>query len=189
MFFSLQLNKGLVKHVLGFCLITFLCVLPLQLFAEEQRVAIGVVDLRMLLQKAPQSEEATRQLKTRYKPQEKQLENSKQEIDALEDQLRQQRDTLLREQIINSEREIRNRKRIQNRALEDYREDLRLARADALGEVQKQVNDAIEQVRAEKNIDVIIQDYLAASEKVDITGDVLSYLKRQLEDSKSAKKE
>lgn len=151
--------------------------------AQEERFAVAVVDVRLLLQKAPQSEEASRVLKERFLPQEKELDDEAQAIKQLEEELSKDQALLSKEERITRERDLRQRKRVRNRTLEDYREDLRLERNAALDEVQRQVFDAIETVRASKNIDVVIQDYVAVNSEVDITDDVLALLGTLLKES------
>ncbi|CAA6807809.1 MAG: Unknown protein [uncultured Thiotrichaceae bacterium] len=161
---------------------SFLFIVP-DVSAAEKRSTIAVVDVRLLLQTAPQTAEATRILKERFIPQEKELEDEALAIKNLEERLVRDKAKLSKEERITRERDLRQRKRERNRALEDYREDVRLERAAALDEVQRQVLDAIESVRASKNIDVVIQDYVAASPEVDITNDVLALLGKLLKDS------
>lgn len=155
--------------------------------AADERFAIAVVDVRLLLQKAPQSDEASRVLKERFLPQEKALDDEAATIKRLEEELLQDQAQLSKEEQINRERDLRQRKRERNRALEDYREDLRLERNAALDEVQRQVFEAIDQVRAAKNIDVVIQDYVAANPDVDITDEVLTFLGKLLKESQKPK--
>ena len=79
-----------------------------------------------------------------------------------------------------AEREIRGLKRTRARKLEDFREELRFARDSALDEVQKSVFSAIEEVRIERNIDIIIQEYVAASTRVNLTPHVITYLQNKV---------
>jgi len=83
-------------------------------------------------------------------------------------------------EICEKEREIRSRKRIRSRSLQDFREELRFARDEALDNVQKEVFRAIDEVRIAQKIDIVFQDYISASQRVDITPLVLEYLKQKI---------
>ena len=144
------------------------------------KISIAVVNVRHLLQHAPQSELASQELKERFLKKEQELDTEAEAIREFEESIRQMEGRISREEKIEKERELRSRKRKQNRALEDYREDLRLAKSAALDDVQKVVFEAIDEVRKKKKIDIIIQDFISASERVDITEAVLSYLAIQL---------
>ena len=46
--------------------------------------------------------------------------------------------------------------------------------------MQKEVFSAIDEVRKQQDIDIILQDYISANERVDITPFVLEFLKNKL---------
>ena len=143
-------------------------------------VSIAVVNVRYLLQHAPQSDAASKELKDRFLAKEKELDAEADSIRLFEESIRQSEGRITREEKIEKERELRSRKRNQNRALEDYREDLRIAKSAALDDVQKLVFETIDEVRKAKKIDIVIQDYVSASERVDITETVIEYLAEKL---------
>ncbi len=165
---------------------------PLQsVFAAKDSsvtATIAVVNVRHLLQHAPQSEKASKALKQRFSSKELELDSKAEAIRKFEESIRQTEGQLSRSEIIEKERELRSRKRTQNRALEDYREELRLAKNTALDDVQKAVFEAIDVVRKTQKIDIVIQDFVSASERVDITKIVLSYLAEKLKEEQANKK-
>lgn len=141
-------------------------------------VSVGVVNVTFLMENAPQSELASVKLKSKFSPQETKLAADLREINALELELNEikvakEKVELQRQR----ERQLRTRKRLRSRSLQDFREELRFARDVALDEVQKEVFRAIDQVRKQKKIDIVLQDYISASKRVDITPAVLEYLK------------
>lgn len=146
---------------------------------------IATVDVRLLLKNSPQSNVATEELKKRFQRREKELDNEMLAIQQLETELRQRAAELSKDEIRQRKREIRDKRRSQNRAVEDYREDLRLARNAALEDVQKIVFEAIDSVREKEGIDVVIQDYVSASKRIAITDKVLVHLQMLLEESKA----
>ncbi len=154
-------------------------------FAKEF-VSVGVVNVTYLMEKAPQSEVASALLKSKFSPQEKKLALELDELNKLEVELdkikKSKKNATLQRQ---KERELRSRKRIRSRTLQDFREELRFARDSALDDVQKEVFRAIDEVRVEQNIDIVLQDYVSASQAVDITPLVLDYLKGKLDGSQT----
>ena len=151
------------------------------LYAKEF-VSVGVVNVTYLMEKAPQSEVASTKLKSKFSPQEQKLALELDELNKLEVQLENIKKTkknlnLQRQK----EQELRSRKRIRSRTLQDFREELRFARDSALDDVQKEVFKAIDEVRIQLKIDIVLQDYVSASQSVDITPVVLEYLKNKLD--------
>lgn len=154
-----------------------------QAYARDA-VTVGVVNVTYLMEAAPQSEIASVQLKKKFSPQEKKLAIDLDQINALELELNEmkvaKKDIELQRQ---KERVLRSRKRSRTRSLQDFREELRFARDVALDEVQKEVFRAIDEVRIQQKIDIVLQDYVSASKRVDITPLVLKYLKDRLKKS------
>ena len=153
-----------------------------------ESISVGVVNVTYLMENAPQSEIASVKLKSKFSPQEKELATDLDEINALELELNEikvaKKGVELQRQ---KERKLRSRKRLRSRSLQDFREELRFARDLALDEVQKEVFRAIDQVRIQNKIDIVLQDYISASKRVDITPAVLEYLKSKAGDSGTSK--
>ena len=150
------------------------------LLSREIPFQVGVVNVTYLMENAPQTEVASNKLKSKFLPQEKALAESAESIQALEKDLEKSVHNLSVIEKRQKEREIRAKKRSRTRALQDFREELRFARDSALDDVQKEVFKAIDTVRAQKGIDIILQDYISASKRVDITSSVLKHLKEKL---------
>jgi len=154
----------------------------------EDAVSVGVVNVTFLMENAPQAEVASSNLKDKFLPQEQKLAQELEQINGLEIELKEivssKGDDDLKRQ---KERELRSRKRARSRSLQDFREELRFARDGALDVVQKEVFSAIDEVRKQKAIDIILQDYISASQRVDITPLVLEFLKKKLEVDTKAK--
>jgi len=173
------------KRTVFIAFVIFIEILFISFFSAayaEDAVSVGVVNVTFLMENAPQAEVASSNLKDKFLPQEKKLAVDLEQINRLEIELKKvitsKEDDDLRRQ---KERELRSRKRARSRSLQDFREELRFARDAALDVVQKEVFSAIDEVRKEKNIDIIIQDYISASQRVDITPVVLGFLKKKLE--------
>ncbi|MCF6190379.1 MAG: OmpH family outer membrane protein [Cocleimonas sp.] len=179
------------KHTVLIAFSVFINMLFISLFSvayAEDAVSVGVVNVTFLMENAPQAEVASSNLKDKFLPQEQKLAEDLEQINGLEIGLKElivsKENADIRRQ---KERELRSRKRARSRSLQDFREELRFARDAALDVVQKEVFSAIDEVRKEKNIDIILQDYISASQRVDITPVVLGFLKKKLEIDTKAK--
>jgi len=146
----------------------------------ETTVSVGVVNVTYLMEHAPQAEVASNELKRKFLPQEKALAASLEDIQKIEKALDRNERNLKVSQKRFRERELRSKKRTRSRSLQDFREELRFARDSALDDVQKEVFQAIDDVRKQKRIDIVLQDYVSASKRVDITSSVLEHLVKKL---------
>ncbi len=163
-------------------LLALLLVSQPALSLEKKAVSVGVVNVVFLMENAPQSELASNRLKEKFLPQEKKLAEELEIISSLEAELKERiaAKTISPDEKRQKERELRARKRSRTRSLQDFREELRFARDAALDDVQKEVFSAIDDVRKQQKIDIVIQDFISASKRVDITPLVLEYLKNKL---------
>ena len=132
------------------------------------------------MENSPEAELASKKLRAQFAPKERALAQEQDAITQLETTRDQNRSIWTEEEVRNAEREIRSLKRERARSLEDFREELRFARDSALDEVQKSVFLAIEDVRLERGIDIVIQEYVAASARVNLTPLVITYLQNKL---------
>lgn len=149
-------------------------------FANNKDISIAVVNVAYLMKNAPDAELASQSLKAEFSPREKALQEEQERIKALEAERDRNKSKWSPEEVRQAERQIRSLQRERTRALEDFREELRFARDSALDEVQRSVFQAIEEVRMQRNIDIIIQEYVAASDRVNLTDSVLEYLQTNI---------
>lgn len=167
-----------------FCIALLCSLFSYQTLKAEDSVSVGVVNVPYLMEHAPQAERASALLKEKFIPQEKRLAEALEEINQLTEALDKITDiTTNKEAIRQKERELRSKKRARSRMLQDFREELRFARDSALDDVQRDVFNAIDYIREKHNYDIILQDYLSASQRVDLTPQVLEYLKSTLKKS------
>ncbi|RVU86021.1 OmpH family outer membrane protein [Leucothrix sargassi] len=148
---------------------------------DESNVSIAVVNVTYLLKNAPSADLASQTLKDRFSPREKSLADEQSRIKQLEAELDRNKNSWEEDRVLQRSREIRAINREYTRSLEDFREELRFARDAALDDVQKGVFQAIEEVRIKRKIDIVIQDYVTASQRVDLTPHVLNHLQAKLE--------
>lgn len=169
-----------MRYFISVICFSFVALLSSKVIADDAPISIAVVNVAYLLKNAPEAELASQALKSEFSPREQALQEGQERISKLEDERDRNRTTWSAEQVRQADRNIRSMKRERTRALEDFREELRFARDSALDDVQKSVFQAIEDVRLKRNIDIVIQEYVAASQRVDITTSVLEYLQERL---------
>ena len=171
-----------MKSILLLISTLLLCFSNVQAHTDEESViSIAVVNVSYLLKNAPEADLASQSLKDRFSPREKALADEQDRIKKLEEDLENNKSRWTSERVLLRSREIRALSRERSRALEDFREELRFARDSALDIVQKSVFQAIEEVRIKRKIDIVIQEYVTASQRVDLTPVVLNHLQEKLD--------
>ena len=172
--------KRILLQNLRFISVLSVFLLVFSPLAKAEGVSIGVVNVSYIMENAPQSARSSIKLKAKFIEKEQELSKKQGEITLLEKKKSSEALISNNEKKAQLDREIRTKKRAHSRALEDFREELRFARDAALDEVQKEVYEAIAEVRVKRDIDIIIQEYVSASQRVDITDDVLIFLREKI---------
>ena len=134
-------------------------------------IKIGYIDGVKLIEKAPQGDAAKAALEAEFKPRE-------QEIIELRTSIRDTEESLdpKDEDISKKQRELRELRRDLKRMQQEMREDLNLRRNEELANLQKLISSAIIEMAKQENFDLIVQDAVYASSRIDITDAVLEKL-------------
>jgi len=137
---------------------------------------VAVVNIAVLMENSPRSQAIADRIKSEYFPQEQLLNKEREALRMLEEQLDAESTRLSDEERLKRSRDFRSRKRKYTRDYEDFRDRLSNARQKALELVRQDVLEAVDHVRIEAGITIVLEDYVLASEEADLTPKVLSYL-------------
>jgi Skp family chaperone for outer membrane proteins len=137
---------------------------------------LAVVEVSVLLAESPRAKALAKEIKNKYLQQEQLLKKEHEVLKRLESSLDRDSDRLSNVERIKQSRDFRKRKRQYTRDYETFRDQLNTARQEALITVRQEVLDAIDSVREKQQIDIVIENYISASDTVDITPDVIDYL-------------
>lgn len=153
-------------------------------------VSIAIVNVSTLLENSPQSKAANDKLKADFVPREEALNTEQKAIREMEETLSARIDAgaLSEDEKLQQQRELRDRQRKYSRAMEDFREEVRSARDQAIDTLQNQIVEAIGEVREQEHIDLVLRetDYIVASDRIDITDEVMQYLKKKFQAEQAA---
>lgn len=168
-----MLNKVLLVSALFWSAISFV-----QADTGSEPYRLAVVKMSIILNQSPQAEAASNKLRNDYAERERLLAKEQESVQAAEDDFRNNRFILSADELVKLESELRKRQRDLKRNREDLREEVRVAKDQALSDLQSNVSAAIEAIRDQEKIDIVFResDYLVASKRVDITNKVLRHL-------------
>jgi outer membrane protein len=153
--------------------------------AQDSGYKIGFVNTARVLKEAPQARKVEERLKAIFEPREAQLKEERQEILALEEQLKT--DTELSSNARRKlEREIRL-KISQLKFLEqEFREDQNLRRNEEIRNLQKVISNVLKKQGDNGEFDLILTEGVSyVSDQIDITAETIEMLK-QLSDTNEA---
>lgn len=148
--------------------------------AQAQQYKVGFVNVSKVLEQAPQAEAARAKLEKEFAPRDGQLVSTQKDIRQLEDKLGRDGVVMSDAERDRIELDLRTRKRDLKRLQDEFREDLNLRRNQELATLQREVLDAIQALAKAENYDLIVSDgVIFASERVDISDQIIERLKRQ----------
>jgi len=154
-------------------------VAALSLFANPAaaEIKIGFVDLAKLSENAPQIIAAQGKIDAEFSSREKELIALQRKLAKQEETLSTDGDVMSSTERSNKEREILGMRRDLKRTQEEFRDDLNIRKNEMLRSVNIEIGNAIEAYAKEQKFDLILaQGVMYASDKVDITGQILKRL-------------
>ena len=162
---------------LAYSLVVFLLVgIFLGPVAGAADLKIGFIDAERINRESLPAERATKKLEKEFAPREQDLRKSEQQIKALQGQLEKDGLTMSESDRRNKEQELGRQSREFQRLQREFREDLNLRRNEELSALFERANKVIKQIAEAEKYDLIIQEAVYRSSRIDITDKVLKSL-------------
>lgn len=146
--------------------------------AQNPGYKIGFVSTARVLKEAPQAREVEERLKAIFEPREAQLKEERQEILALEEQLKTD-DELSSNARRKLEREIRLKVSQLKFLEQEFREDQNLRRNEEIRNLQKVISNVLKKQGDNGEFDLILTEGVSyVSDQIDITAETIEMLKQ-----------
>lgn len=147
---------------------------------------IGFVNTARILKEAPQARKVEERLKAEFGPREAQLKEKRQEILAMEDQLKSG-NSLTSNARRKLEREIRLKVSQLKFLEQEFREDQNLRRNEEIRELQQVISNVLEMQGNSGEFDLILTEGVSyVSDQIDITAQTIEMLKQLPESSEES---
>jgi len=154
--------------------------------AQESGYKIGFVNTARVLKEAPQARKVEERLKAIFEPREAQLKEERQEILALEGQLKTDSElsSTARRKL---EREIRLKVSQLKFLEQEFREDQNLRRNEEIRNLQKVISNVLKMQGDNGKFDLILTEGVSyVSDQIDITAQTIEMLKQLSETGEAA---
>ncbi len=149
------------------------------LLASHQAMAdmkIGFVNTERVFREAPIAIAAQKRLEKEFAPRDAELQKMAKQARDLQSQLEKGSATLSDNDRRSKERDLANLNREYQRLLREFREDLNVRRNEELTKVQDRARKAIQSYGESEKYDVILEDAIYFSPKIDITDHIIHML-------------
>lgn len=137
---------------------------------------IGFIDAERINRESAPAERATKKLEKEFAPRAQELQKMEGQIKALQGQLEKDGLTMSESDRRAKEQELGRQSREFQRLQREYREDLNLRRNEELASLFERANKVIKQIAESEKYDLIVQEAVYRSARIDITDKVLKAL-------------
>lgn len=137
---------------------------------------IGFVHTERIFREAGPAQKAQKKLEKEFAERDANLQKLSKQITDLQNQLTKDGPTMSESERGRKERDLGAMNRDFQRLQREFREDLNTRRNEELASVQERANKVIKEIAESEKYDLIIQDVIYASPKIDITDKVLKAL-------------
>jgi len=151
--------------------------------ATAQQLRVGYVDMKQVLDSAPQVLAGREKLDLEFRPRNETIEFQERQAQAMEDRL--QMGDLTEDARLRLDRELREMQRNVNRQKEDLRDELSFRRTEEVQKLEDQINQAVEEIARNNGYDLILSSPVVyADPSLDITQLILDQLRLEYEADK-----
>jgi outer membrane protein len=144
--------------------------------AVAQDMKIGFVDVERIRRESAPAERASKQLEKEFAPRAQELQRREAQVKALQGQLEKDAMTLSESERRGKEQELSRMSVDFQRLQREYREDLNLRRNQELATLFERADRVIKQIADAEKFDLIVQEAVFRSPRIDITERVLKAL-------------
>ena len=156
-------------------LVALMAALPVsQAVAAEMK--IGYVNTQRIFRDAPAAQKAAKKIEAEFSRRDQELQRMAKQLQSLQEGLDKNGMTMSESDRRNKERELNELSRDFQRKQREFREDLNLRQNEENAAIIEKANKAIKQIAESEKFDLIVQDVVWVSPKLDITDKVIKSL-------------
>jgi outer membrane protein len=163
-----------VKQHLAKTLFAIALVCAVALPASAQELKIGVVNIPLLMDRAPQTKAAMDALEEEFAPRQREFAARAKELEELTAKLQRDAAVMGETERRNADKQLRDLQREVSRLQTEFQEDLNLRQNEELGNLQRSILAEVQLYAQTQGFDLVVGDgVLYASTTVNITDEVL----------------
>ncbi len=161
------------------CITTLVCFLLLGSVVEAHAEKIAYVDARRLIDQAPQGKLEVSKLEEAFSVRNRELRSKFELFRSQKSEFEKNSVLMSTEEAEEKAKGLRYLQRDLEREQQQYNEDYAEVRNEGLARLENMISRVIVQIAQKDNIDLVLQQVVYASEKINLTDDVLKELEKQ----------
>ncbi len=144
--------------------------------SAEAEMKIGFVNGQRVINESPQATKAKKKLEKEFEKRDQELQKLAKQLQGIQENLEKNSTTMAESERRNKEREFNDLNRDFQRKQREFREDLNLRQNEEMASIYENVNKIIKKVAESEKFDLILQEAVYFSPKIDITEKVIKAL-------------
>jgi len=165
-----------MQTFLAVIVVSLLLALQAPLASAQAENKLGFVNTERILREAAPAVRAQKKIEAEFSKRDQEMARLADQLKRMQDELEKQGVTMAESQRRTKEREFSELNRDFQRRQREFREDLNQRRNEELAQVVEQANRVIRQIAEQEKFDIIFQDAIYTSPRIDITERVIKAL-------------
>ncbi len=157
-------------------LVVFLASLPMSYAAATDALKIGYVNTQRIFRDAPTAVKAAKKIESEFSKRDQDLQKMAKQLQGLQESLEKNAVTMAESERRSKEKDMNDLSREFQRKQREFREDLNLRQNEENAAIIEKANKAIKQLAESEKYDLIVQDVVWVSPKLDITEKIIKAL-------------
>lgn len=150
--------------------------LPVSYVSASEAVKIGYVNTQRIFRDAPTAVKAAKKIEAEFSRRDQELQRMAKQLQGMQETLEKNAVTMAETDRRTKEKELNELSREFQRKQREFREDLNLRQNEENAAIIEKANKAIKQLAESEKYDLIVQDVVWASPKLDITDKIIKAL-------------
>ena len=144
--------------------------------SAQAEMKIGFVNGQRVINDSPQAVKAKKKLEKEFEKRDQELQKMAKQLQGMQENLEKNAPTMAETERRNKEREFNDLNRDFQRKQREFREDLNLRQNEEMASIYENINKVIKKVAETEKFDLILQEAVYFSPKIDITDKVIKSL-------------
>ena len=164
-------------------LVALMASLPVSYASASETLKIGYVNTQRIFRDAPTAVKAAKKIESEFSKRDQDLQRLAKQVQALQESLEKNAVTMAETERRSKEKDLNELSREFQRKQREFREDLNLRQNEENAAIIEKANKAIKQLAESEKYDLIVQDVVWVSPRLDMTDKVI----KALSDAKDTK--
>lgn len=157
-------------------LVALMTLLPVSFASASDSLKVGYVNTQRIFRDAPTAVKAAKKIEAEFSKRDQDLQRIAKQLQSMQEALEKNAVTMSETDRRNKERELNDLSRDFQRKQREFREDLNLRQNEENAAIIEKANKAIKQIAESEKFDLVVQDVVWVSPKLDITDKIIKAL-------------